>query len=347
MKVDRVREAPEAFRRAVALGRPHLPLEVKFKLVWQCNLRCGMCPHWRTPGERPLATAEVCRILDELAAAGALRVHFSGGEPTLRPDLEAIVAHAAGLGLRPTMTTNATRLDKERARALVKAGLRKVNVSLDAPDAATHDAIRGRAGAHAAALVGLAALTRRLPPRRVRINTLVAARNFRGLGAMPDFAAALGAGALNLLPVDPTFDEMPALSEADIRAYNADVAPVLAERALALGLMARREQAFPFGETPAAIARSARGEYAQGHYDAHRCYAPWLHAMVDHVGRVRVCCMLLDGPVLGDLRQETFAAVWEGAAYAALRAAEAAPFDACRRCDHFLGANQALDEVLA
>ena len=347
MKLPPHPAAITAFRDAVAAGAPFAPRDVKLKLVWTCNLRCGMCPHWRTPGERPLATDEVARILGELAGAGAPRVHRSGGEPTLRPDLVAIVAHAAGLGLRVTMTTNATRITKALAKDLVAAGLRKVNVSIDAPDAPTHDALRGRPGAHAAALRGLAQLARRLPPARIRLNTVVAQPNHARLAELPDFAAAHGAGRLNLLPVDPRYDEVPGLDADDIRAYNAEVGPAIAARGLALGLLDARAEAFPFGEGDVAIAASARGEYAHGYYADHRCYAPWLHALIDHVGRVRVCCMLTTGPVLGDLRQAPFAEIWAGAAYAALRAAPRGCFASCARCDHFLGANQALERLVA
>ena len=46
-------------------------------------------------GNGELTTAEWCRVLDEAAELGVLQLHLSGGEPTLRRDLEAIVAHAA------------------------------------------------------------------------------------------------------------------------------------------------------------------------------------------------------------------------------------------------------------
>jgi MoaA/NifB/PqqE/SkfB family radical SAM enzyme len=45
------------------------------------------------------------------------------------------------------MTTNATRIDLKWAKSLAKAGLRKVNISIDSPEASIHDRIRGIPGA--------------------------------------------------------------------------------------------------------------------------------------------------------------------------------------------------------
>ena len=42
-----------AFRAAVRAGRPYRPLYVKLKLVWDCNLRCEMCLHWRARSDPP------------------------------------------------------------------------------------------------------------------------------------------------------------------------------------------------------------------------------------------------------------------------------------------------------
>ncbi|MCK7579643.1 MAG: radical SAM protein [Chromatiales bacterium] len=128
-----------AFRAAVREGRPYRPLYVKLKLVWDCNLRCGMCLHWREGSDPSLPTAAWLALIDELAQRGCRKLHLSGGEPTLDRDLDAIIAHAAGQGMRVTMTTNATTLAPQRAARLVAAGLRRANVSLDSPDPAVHD----------------------------------------------------------------------------------------------------------------------------------------------------------------------------------------------------------------
>ena len=63
---------------------------------------------------------------------GVREVRFTGGEPLLRRDLEAIVARTAALAPRPeiSLTTNGIGLAR-RAAALADAGVDRINVSLD------------------------------------------------------------------------------------------------------------------------------------------------------------------------------------------------------------------------
>lgn len=331
-----------AFRRAVRAGKPYRPLDVKLKLVWTCNLRCGMCPHWREPGEKPLAIEAFVDLVDDLAALGCRRIHLSGGEPTLRPDLEVLVAHAARLGLRVAMTTNATRIDAARARALADAGLRQANVSLDAPDAATHDRIRGVPGAFERAVAGFRHLSAVLPAGRLRVNTVVSEANWEAMPAMARFVRDLGADRWNLMPMDEAFPELRRLGADEVAAWNARIGPAVWEAVRGTELLAGEAAAYPFGRTAPELAAAASGAYAGGFYARRGCLAPFTHAYVDHLGRVSVCCMMPNAPVLGDLRERRFAEIWEGAAYAALRRLDRPPAAACERCDHFLAANREL-----
>lgn len=339
-------DAP-AFYTAVLKGQPYQPLYVKMKLVWDCNLRCGMCNHWRSKREPPLDIARLKTIVDELVALGSRKIHLSGGEPTLHPDLETLIAHMSKRGLRVTMTTNATLITRERSRSLAEAGLRGVNISLDSPDPRLHDRIRGVKGAWKRAIKGFRYLRRRMKKGKVRVNTVVGRLNYASLVDLPDMVAELGADALNLIPLDDHTGDLQRLSKRQIKAYNERIAPVIAEKSLALGLMQYARQAYPFGQTSREINLSRNGFYAQGFYDRHPCFAPWTHAMIDHVGRVSVCCMLREGPIMGDLRQQSFAEVWAGVNYTTLRTSQTLPlFPACRCCDDFLDENRQLAEML-
>jgi cyclic pyranopterin phosphate synthase len=66
---------------------------------------------------------------------GITKARFTGGEPLLAKHLEEIVAAMRALRPRPeiALTTNGVRL-AERAAALARAGLDRVNVSLDSVD---------------------------------------------------------------------------------------------------------------------------------------------------------------------------------------------------------------------
>ena len=63
------------------------------------------------------------RVLDEAVKLGVLQVHFSGGEPTVRKDLERLVRGCSESGLYTNLITSGVLLDETRIAALVEAGL--------------------------------------------------------------------------------------------------------------------------------------------------------------------------------------------------------------------------------
>lgn len=344
--IDEVTADAGAFRQAVTAPTAYRPLYVKIKLMFGCNLKCVMCNHWRMTREPPLAMDRFFTVLDELAALGCRKIHLSGGEPLLRPHIPELIAHATTLGLRVTMTTNGTLIDKAMARRLVEVGLRGVNVSLDSPDRRVHDRIRGQRGAwkKTTRAIEYFARARHKGKLTLRINTVVSRTSYRSLATLPDLAHELGADALNLIAVDDHCGEQVALRQRHIAEYNAQVAPHLADRGLALGLLTAAQQAYPFGQTDAEILQARRGQYAFGWYDRHPCFAPWTHSLIDFNGLVYVCCMTREQIApLGDLKTTSFADIWRGPGYQAMRQQMHPPALApCRRCDDFLGENRAL-----
>lgn len=347
--LDEVAEADGEFRQAVRGAQPFRPLYVKIKLVYTCNLRCEMCNHWRVRRERPLAPARLHEVLEELATLGCRKIHFTGGEPLLRPQVPELTAHASELGIRVNMTTNGTLVDKGLAKRLVKAGLRTVNLSLDSPERRVHDRVRGRRGAWKQTVRALRYFKRVAHKGKlsIRVNTVVSRLNYRSLATMPDLLHELGVDSLYLIPVDDHCGEHLSLRHQDLAYYNQEVAPRLAERALALGLMQEASEAYPFGQSSADLQRARRGHYALGWYDAHPCYAPWTHSLIDFNGLVYVCCMTREQiPPLGDLREQSFTEIWQGLPYAAVRGQMHPPMlPPCRRCDDFLTENRALLQI--
>jgi radical S-adenosyl methionine domain-containing protein 2 len=80
--------------------------------IWsKCNLKCVYC--YGTFPERPrsLSLADWRLILDELRDHGVVRVSFSGGEPTLHPELLGMLRHAREIGLETSIITNGATLD--------------------------------------------------------------------------------------------------------------------------------------------------------------------------------------------------------------------------------------------
>jgi GTP 3',8-cyclase len=150
-----------------AYGR--VATDLRVSLTDRCNLRCSYCMpaeglDW-LPGEHLLRPDELARLIHiGVTRLGVTSVRFTGGEPLLSPHLEEMVEAAAGLLPRPgiSLTTNGVGLAR-RAPALARAGLDRVNVSLDSMDRTRFAAITRRdrladvlAGLTAAKEAGLA-----------------------------------------------------------------------------------------------------------------------------------------------------------------------------------------------
>jgi AdoMet-dependent heme synthase len=181
------------------------PLLTIWEVTQACDLVCQHCracatPH-RDPGE--LDTAEGCRLLDAIAAMGTPVVVLTGGDPAKRADLPELVAYGASIGLTMTVTPSGTPVMTDALIGeLARAGAARLAVSIDGPDAATHDAFRGVEGSFAESLRILGAARERGIP--VQINTSVGPHNARALRAMADLAAEVGVALWAVFLVVPT-----------------------------------------------------------------------------------------------------------------------------------------------
>ncbi|MEA3334276.1 MAG: radical SAM protein [Chloroflexota bacterium] len=125
---------PRYANRTHGLPAPPIVLrEIDINVTNLCNLTCIYCSYSSTPGkhEPTLPKELIHRVLDEAAALGNRVVHFSGGEPVIRPDMPELIGHASGLGFKMRMHSNGALLRREKLETLWQAGLRQVLVSLD------------------------------------------------------------------------------------------------------------------------------------------------------------------------------------------------------------------------
>jgi pyrroloquinoline quinone biosynthesis protein E len=130
---------------------------------------------------------------------GALQVHFSGGEPTVRKDLEELVAGAVEHGLYTNLITSGVLLDEARLQALARAGLEHVQLSFQDAEAEGGDRIGGYEGAfekkiRAARLVRDAGLP-------LTLNMVVHRQNLHNLEGMIELAVDLDAHRVEIAHV--------------------------------------------------------------------------------------------------------------------------------------------------
>jgi len=109
---------------------------LRVSITDRCNMRCFYC--MPPEGLRlldhtdVLSYEEILRVIDVAAQMGIRKVRITGGEPLLRRNVCHLVREIANVpGIEDVgLTTNGILL-KDMARPLWKAGLRRINVSLD------------------------------------------------------------------------------------------------------------------------------------------------------------------------------------------------------------------------
>ena len=229
--------------QATAVARPSPPLSdafgrridyLRLSVTDRCDLRCTYCmaehPAFMPRADQLLAD-DIVGIAGAMIARGIRRIRLTGGEPLVRRDITAIAARLGehlGHGLDElTMTSNATLLERH-ADALARAGIRRINISLDTLDPARFTAITRRGsiaptlrGIDAAVAAGLA----------IRIN-MVAMRgiNDADLPAMIDWCDARGfdLALIELMPMGQV-DARRAAQHVSLAEF---LAPVLGGRPL-------------------------------------------------------------------------------------------------------------------
>jgi MoaA/NifB/PqqE/SkfB family radical SAM enzyme len=184
------------------------PLVAELFLTDNCNLKCVSCACWRTVTRDELTTDEWTEVIDQLAAAGIVKANFTGGEPLLRRDAPALMLHAREAGIRSLhLNTNAMLLDDKRRAAVLEAGVRSVNISVDGPNAEVHERVRGVKGSFERTVRNLEALLAegRRHRLRVRMNFTVMRSNVESLPEMMRLAQRLGVRLYLNLASDSTF----------------------------------------------------------------------------------------------------------------------------------------------
>jgi cyclic pyranopterin phosphate synthase len=182
---------------------------LRISITDRCNERCLYClpenySSWLPRGEI-LAYDELLAVVRTATSLGFKRFRVTGGEPLIRPGaVEFIRDLIATPGVESVLlTTNGTRLP-ELAKPLFEAGLRRINISLDALNPATYRAITS--GDVAPVLRGIK-LVKELGFESVKLNTvLMRGRNDGEVFRLLDFAAEhdVAIRFIELMPVSLT-----------------------------------------------------------------------------------------------------------------------------------------------
>lgn len=156
-KLDEFSLNPAVEKKLFTTGFSKLPVLSELALTYDCNLKCRFCYAGCNCTVNPAGSDKEMSLRDFKATIETISeeakvpsISFTGGEPTLRPEiLLQCIAYARELGMRVNLISNGTRIDQKFAEKLIAAGLDSVQISIEGVTAEIHDKIVQSPGAFA------------------------------------------------------------------------------------------------------------------------------------------------------------------------------------------------------
>ncbi|MDX3924517.1 MAG: pyrroloquinoline quinone biosynthesis protein PqqE [Shinella sp.] len=177
------------------------PIGMLAELTHRCPLQCAYCsnPLELMKANRELSTEQWIALFEEAADLGILQIHLSGGEPTLRSDLEELVHCLAERGVYTNLITAGVGIADGRIPALREAGLDHVQLSFQGARAVTTEKIGNHRGAHEKKVETARQVREAGLP--LTINAPIHRHNIDEVPAFIDLALSLGAERLEIANV--------------------------------------------------------------------------------------------------------------------------------------------------
>lgn len=178
-----------------------MPVSILCELTHRCPLQCPYCsnPELLEKAAGELDTEQWQDVLKQAVQMGILQVHFSGGEPAVRKDLENLVKTAEDLGLYSNLITSAASLDEERMQNLARLGLKHVQISIQDSEEENANFISGNKNSYKQKIrIAKAVKKNNLS---LTVNAPIHRINIENLPEIIDFAVKLGASRLEVAHV--------------------------------------------------------------------------------------------------------------------------------------------------
>ncbi|MBI3434495.1 MAG: SPASM domain-containing protein [Proteobacteria bacterium] len=326
---------------AAQAGRP--PVCLYLETTNRCNLLCTTCPRTYAELEPPadMSWELFTSIVDQVPDLARAVLH-GVGEPMLVKNLARMVAYLKARGVYVLFNTNGTVLNTRNGRALIKAGLDELRVSLDASNAKSFREIRGRN--YFDRILKNVRAFRDMQEREGHALPRVSAwltgmkETVEELPAFVQVAADIGVKEVYLQRL--VYFDKDAIGKARPdqalfeRMTNGDARYVkeAADLARALGMT--------FSASGAASEPSESLRQAEGRSPWSLCRRPWTLMYFTANGRALPCCIApfsqhgYEHYTLGDATQQSIREIWNGPAYQTFREAlhSDAPPRACANC---------------
>ena len=181
--------------------RLNVPLAVQLDITYRCNERCVHC-YLDHHDHGEMTTAEIFRLIEEMADAGVLTLTLSGGEIFLRKDFFDIVEHARRLTFCVKLKTNALLIGEREAARLRDLAIQEIQVSIYSHRPEVHDSITLVPGSLKRSLSAIRFL--KAQDLKVVMANVLMRQNMSDYAAVKDLAEEIGVE----FTLDPTITPM-------------------------------------------------------------------------------------------------------------------------------------------
>jgi MoaA/NifB/PqqE/SkfB family radical SAM enzyme len=254
----------------------------------RCNCRCVMCDIWKTDEHREFSLAQLESQMDAIERLQVRWVVFTGGEPLMHSNLFGLADPLRVRGIRVTILS--TGLLFERFAREITEHVDDAIVSLDGP-AEIHDRIRRVPGGFARISEGVRAIRARRPEFQIGARCTVQKSNHAALVDTAYAARQIGLSSISFLAADLTSTAFNRIepwgtsrqSEIALTAQELGVLEGQIEKLLSDSFVIDRLQHL------LRIVRHFRAQLGLEPFEAPRCNAPWVSAVMGMDGSVRPC----------------------------------------------------------
>lgn len=288
------------------------PLSISFEPTTSCNLRCPECPSGLRSFTRPtgMLPDELFKsTIDQLHRKLLYLIFYFQGEPYLHPRFLDLVRYASQKGIYTATSTNAHFLDEDNARKTVESGLDRIIISIDGTTQETYQAYRV-GGQLSKVLEG----TRNLVKWKKKLSSSTPYIVFQFLVVRPNEHQ---------------------LQEVRQLARNLQVDAVWFKTAQIYDY-AQGSPLIPTLDYYSRYKQQGNGTYALKNKLLNHCWRMWHSCVITWDGLVVPCCFDKDGAYrMGDLKQQSFEALWRGSSYQQFRKSlirSRSEIEMCRNC---------------
>ena len=288
------------------------PISISFEPTTSCNLRCPECPSGLRSFTRPtgMLPDQLFRsTIDQLHQKLLYLIFYFQGEPYLHPRFLELVQYASAKKIYTATSTNAHYLTEENARKTVESGLDRLIISIDGTTQETYQAYRvgGSLNKVIEGTRNLLKWKKQLKSKTpfVVFQFLVVRPNEHQVADVKKLAAELGVDAIWF-------------KTAQIYDYTQG-SPLI-----------------PTIDYYSRYQNNGNGTYQIKNKLRNHCWRMWHSCVITWDGLVVPCCFDKDAEYrMGDLKTESFRALWRGASYQKFRGAvlqSRSQVEMCKNC---------------